>query len=59
MAILCCICVWHAIIPLIDSSNPSYPDQTEMADMIALGILASIYVAFHVVFIVVIVSLVG
>ena len=49
MSILCLICVWHAIIPLInDRTDPKF---AEGADHIALALFASIYVAFHLFFV--------
>src|SRR6218665_310087 len=48
MAILATICVWHAFIPFVSSTIlPCQPDRVAQADMIAFGILATIYVAFH------------
>lgn len=48
MAILCCICVWHAVVPVICSrQNKSF---AESADQIALIILGSAYTLLHLIF---------
>lgn len=57
MGILCCICVWHAVIPLILITY----DQSGalLADKIALAIFAFIYVGLHVVVVLVVVFMVN
>lgn len=49
MAILCCICVWHAVVPFIMSTHGAASALT--ADTVALVILALTYIALHVAFI--------
>lgn len=49
MSILCLICIWHAIVPIIVRRGGK--DTAEHADHIALGLLALIYVAFHILFV--------
>ena len=49
MSILCLICVWHAIIPLV-LKRVDRP-FAEAADNVALGLFACIYVAFHLFFV--------
>ncbi|ELT89942.1 hypothetical protein CAPTEDRAFT_186471 [Capitella teleta] len=48
MAILCCICVWHAIVPVINENFDF--EKAENADRIALALLGTAYVLFHVIF---------
>jgi len=62
MAILCCICVWHAVIPVINGTPPSGKCCTDFAiwvDKIALFILASLYIGFHVAFVLIILFVVS
>ncbi|ELT93511.1 hypothetical protein CAPTEDRAFT_221712 [Capitella teleta] len=49
MSILCCICVWHAIVPLI--MERSSKDIANRADHVALGLFALCYIVFHVFFV--------
>jgi hypothetical protein len=44
MAILCSVCVWHAVVPIMESYN----NVTESADGWALIVLGSIYFLYHV-----------
>ena len=46
MGILCGICVWHSIIPLIKNSYGI--DTAIIADNWALGILGTLYILFQV-----------
>jgi len=41
MALLCSVCVWHAIVPLIDS---------RLVDMLVLATFGCIYLLSHLVF---------
>ena len=48
MAIMCCICIWHSIVNLL----PEYTNtHIQSVDKIMLCALASVYVAFHLIFI--------
>jgi len=57
MAILCCICVWHAVIPFIMSTHSLTSALT--ADTVALVVLSLTYIGLHVVFILSIVTMVS
>lgn len=49
MSILCCICVWHAVVNVITASVTTH--VADVADKVALGVLAFVYVGFHVIFV--------
>lgn len=53
MGILCCICVWHAIIPVIMLSQD--PSGAQLADKVALIVFAFIYISLHAVVVIVVV----
>jgi len=57
MSILCCICVWHAIINVVITSFSSR--VADLADKVALGVLAFVYIGFHVLFVAIIVFVVS
>lgn len=44
MGILCGVCIWHAVVPLLHESN------AQLADNWALGLLGGGYAFFHLVF---------
>ena len=46
MAILCAVCVWHAVIPIMHFQD----SFAETADGCALIVLGSIYFLYHVAF---------
>lgn len=49
MTILCLVCIWHAVVAqLVD---PDDEELAELADKIALGVLAAIFVFFQLFFI--------
>ena len=48
MSILCLVCVWHAVVPLLHAE--ANPDRAVRADRVALGLLSFTYVFFHVFF---------
>ena len=48
MGILCAVCVWHAVVPHIDSRYGKRAGQ--IADIAALIILGGLYFLFHVIF---------
>lgn len=54
MAILCCICVWHAVVPLLNDGDACCSRRSQDADHIALAVLAAVYVGFHLLFVFVI-----
>ena len=57
MGLLCLICVWHAVVMVI---NESYSQDTaDYCDKIALGVLGGTYILFHVVYIVLVTSMVS
>ena len=56
MCILCCICVWHAIVPVLLASVSASSAQT--ADTAALIVLGGVYGGFHIAFVLVITSMV-
>ena len=49
MAILCLVCVWHAIVMVINAQHGQ--DTAEFSDMIALTVLGGVYILFQVIFI--------
>ncbi len=48
MSILCLVCVWHAVVPLLYEEG--HPDRAIIADKVALGLLSFTYVFFHIFF---------
>ncbi len=46
MGILCSVCVWHSIIPLLDYEH----ELAQTADRCALVIMGSVYLLFHLCF---------
>lgn len=46
MAILCMVCVWHAIVPLLAYDMP----MARRADIYAFVVLAGLYLSFNVIF---------
>ena len=48
MTIMCCICVWHSVVHLLPKDSNT---DIHSVDTLMLVILASIYVAFHIIFI--------
>ena len=48
MSILCLVCVWHAVVPLLVDGDDD--DEAVLADRIALGVLSAVYVFFHLFF---------
>ena len=46
MTILCLVCVWHAVVPQLNE------DSHELADWIALGTLAAIFIFFQLFFVI-------
>lgn len=54
MAILCCICVWHAVVPLLNASETCCTPYSKWADNVALMVLAAVYIGFHLIFVFVI-----
>ncbi len=48
MSILCLVCVWHSVVPLLVDGDDD--DEAVLADRIALGVLSGIYVFFHLFF---------
>lgn len=48
MGILCTVCVWHSIVPLID--NTYGYKVANITDLAALGLLGGLYFMFHVCF---------
>ena len=43
MAILCAVCIWHSVVPLMKDDAA----KAQLADNVALGLLGGSYVAFH------------
>ena len=58
MAILCCICVWHAVVPFI-YTFVCVVDTITRLDLIAFGVLLAVYIGFHLVQLAVILCLVS
>ena len=50
MAILATTCIWHAVISFVNNRVTCQSNALWLADMIAFGILSSIYVSFHIIF---------
>ena len=48
MSILCLVCVWHSVVPLLHADE--HPQRAVTADRIALGLLSFTYVFFHIFF---------
>ena len=48
MSILCLVCVWHSVVPLLHADE--HPQRAVTADRIALGLLSFAYVFFHIFF---------
>lgn len=57
MGNLCAVCIWHAIIPFINTKQ-GFP-KAQVADTIALVVLGAVYIALHVVSILAIIKLVS
>jgi hypothetical protein len=57
MSILCCICVWHAVVNVVITSFSSA--VADVADKVALGVLAFVYIGFHILFVTIIVCVVS
>ena len=48
MGILCSVCVWHSIVPIIEKHHGAW--VAGVADVTALALLGGLYFFFHVFF---------
>ena len=49
MAILCLVCVWHAIVMIVHTHYGQ--DTAEFADMVAVIILGGVFILFQVIYV--------